>query len=194
MSFSRIPQGRATRRVLATALLVPSALAPAALRAQQGATQQGASGAAPARRTFDLFAVVDNAATGVRAGTTFRLYVTNSGPMDLQAQQLVGTSPASATRGTITTQFPEITLFASAAPGDRVANLARVPTLANVLGSGAALSFNFHKDRPGVNHWYAADGALGFLHSGARTTTSGCTAHSPHLPLNVYLMPASDCP
>ncbi len=194
MSFSRIPQGRAVRRVLATALLVPAAVAPAALEAQQGSTRPNGSGGASDRRTFDLFAVVDDAATGVRAPTAYRLYVTNSGPMDLQAQQLVGVSPASATRGTITTQFPEISLFAAAAPGDRLKNLQAVPSLANVIGSGAALSFNFHKDRPGVNHWYAADGALGFMHSGARTTTSGCTAHSPHLPTGIYLMPGSDCP
>ena len=196
MRFSRLHPGRVSRRALAAALLAPGAFLPAALGAQQG-TPAGAprTGATSASRTFDLFAVVDFAATGLRATNTYRLFVTNSGPMDMQSQSVVGLSPASATRaGALTVQFPEITLFATAAPGDRIANLSRVPTLSNVTGGGAALSFNFHKDRPGTNHWYAADGALGFLHSGVRTQATGCTAHSPHLPIGTPLMPASDCP
>ena len=48
---------------------------------------------------------------------THRFFVSNSGPMDLQSQYVVGVSPASAIRaGTFWVQFPEISLFATAAP------------------------------------------------------------------------------
>jgi hypothetical protein len=194
MSFPRLLAGRTARCALAAALLA-SVVLPAQLSAQRADTPSRPQGSSTGR-TFDLFAVVDWAATGVRASVaTHRFFVTNSGPMDLQSQSVVGVIPASAARsGTMWSQFPEITLFATAAPGDRAANLARVPSLSNVRGGGAALSYNFHKDRPGTNHWYAADGALGFMHSGVRTSTAGCLAHTSHLPNGVPLMPASDCP
>lgn len=207
MSFHRLPAGRASRRARSATLhagiaLIAAASAVALVPAAAGAQQGSRTTTAPPRtgpaagRTFELFAVVDYAATGVRAtASTHRFFVSNSGPMDLQSQSVVGVSPASASRaGTMWSQFPEISLFATAAPGDRIANLARVPSLANVRGGGAALSFNFHRDRPGVNHWFAADGSLGFMHSGVRSTASGCLAHTPHLPVGVPLMPGSDCP
>lgn len=181
MTFPRLMVAGLRRTLLPVALV-----APALLPAQQGTTRKG----------FDLFAVVDFAATGVRAPTaTYRFYVTNAGPMDVQSRSLAGFSPASVNRaGTFTSQFPEITLFAAAAPGDRLANVGRVPTLSNVAGGGAALSFNYHRDQPGVTRIFAADGLLGFAHSGVRSSTAGCLNHAPSLPAGVPLMPNSDCP
>src|SRR5215208_567118 len=132
--------------LLAALLAQLAQLAPASAGAQQGGTP-ASGGRASGRRGFDLFAVVDFAATGVRSPTgSYRYFVTNSGPMDLQVRQLEGAFPATVIRsGTPIVQFYELTLFAAAAPGDRAANLARVPTLSNASGGGAAISFNFHK-------------------------------------------------
>src|SRR5688572_3060738 len=62
---------------------------------------------------FNLFALPDYAATGMRSATGFRFFVSNAGPMDVQ-QNVIGAGPAEATRsGTRFRQFNEVTLFAA---------------------------------------------------------------------------------
>jgi hypothetical protein len=170
-------------------------LAPALLLAQSAGGAPGAGNGQGASRGFDLFAIVDFAATGTRPSSNYRFFVTNSGPMDAQARDLGG--PARVIRsGTLFTQFNEITLFAAAAPGDQKINRAKVASLGNVTGTGAALSYNYHRDLPGKSHWLAADGSLGFRHSGSRSSanTSSCLSHTPSLGVGVPLMAGSDCP
>ena len=177
---------------LAAALLA----LPAVAGAQQGTPAPADRQAAPARRGFELFGLIDFAVTGMRAPTgSYRYYVSNGGPMDTQDASLTA-SPATAMRGsTALGQFSEIALFAAAAPGDRARYLDRIPSLSNVLGNGAAMSFNFHKIQ-GLQRtaWYAADGSLGFVNSGVRSSPAGCLNHSPPLPSGRTLMPGSDCP
>ena len=152
------------------------------------------------QRGFNLLALPDVAFVGMRPSTNFRFYVSNAGPMDVQ-QGLIGLSPATrranAAVGFIS-QFNEVTLFAAAAPGDRERNKVLVPSLGDVKGVGAAVSYNFHVARPGISHWLPVDGALGFEHSGARSTSSSdlsCLNHTAAgIPVNTTLMAASDCP
>lgn len=143
-------------------------------------------------------AIPDYASTGMRPTSLFRFFVSNAGPMDVQ-QGLIGAAPARVSRaGTLITQFTEVTLFASAAPGDWERNKSLAPSLANATGGGAALSFNYHFASPGVTHWLPADASLGFSHSGARSTPStdaSCLNHTgAGLPASQYLMAGSDCP
>ncbi|HKG94450.1 MAG TPA: hypothetical protein VKA84_21230, partial [Gemmatimonadaceae bacterium] len=197
MTSSRIQAARHVARGLGAALA--AAVAVTALASVPASAQRRGNAPPPRaeRRGFDLFGVVDYAATGVRAPTaTYRFFVTNSGPMDIQSRQLEGAFPASVVRSSVNIlQFPEVTLFAAAAPGDRAASVGRIPSLANAAGGGAAVSFNFHKASGlQLTRWYAADGLLGFAHSGARTATTGCVNHTPPLPVGIPLMPGSDCP
>ena len=168
---------------------------PAVLGAQQG-TPAPREGRASPSRGFELFGLIDFAVTGVRAPTAqYRYYVSNAGPMDTQDQSFIA-SPATAMRSTTPLGiFSEIALYAAAAPGDRLRALPRIPSLANVRGLGAGMSFNFHKTQ-GLQRtqWYAADGSLGFVNSGIRSAATGCLNHSPPLPAGRTLMPGSDCP
>ena len=163
----------------------------------QGSFAQQSSGRP---RGFNLLALPDLAATGMRAGGNFRFYVSNAGPMDVQ-QNLAGISPATMRRASNTgfiSQFNEVTLFAAAAPGDWRRNRAIVPALAQATGIGAAVSYNYHFANPGITHWLPKDGSLGFQHSSARSTASTdatCLNHTASgLPLGVTLMAGSDCP
>ena len=152
------------------------------------------------KRGVTLNALPDFAASGMRPSSNFRFFVSNAGPMDVQ-QNVFGISPATR-RATATaafiSQFSEITLFATAAPGDWQRNSVLAPTLAQARGTGAALSFNYHFNVPGTSHWLPDDGSLGFRHSGARSTAStdaSCLNHTASgIPVGVTLMAGSDCP
>ena len=152
------------------------------------------------RKGFNLFALPDLAFTGMRPSSNYRFFVSNAGPMDVQ-QTMTGASPATrratATAGFIS-QFNEVTLYASAAPGDWRRNSAIVPALADAKGNGAALAYNYHFAPPGVSHWLPEDGSLGFHHTSARSTAStdaSCLNHTASgVPAGVTLMAGSDCP
>ncbi|MGI8498940.1 MAG: hypothetical protein ACR2OG_15320 [Gemmatimonadaceae bacterium] len=152
--------------------------------------------AASRTQGFNLFAFADFAATGMRSTSTFRFLVSNAGPMDIE-QNLFGLVPAQALRsGTFYAEFTELTVYAAAAPGDWSRNRGMVPSLANALGGGAAVSYNYHFANPGVSSWTAIDGALGLNHRGVRSTSNNtCLNHTASgLPAGVTLMAGSDCP
>lgn len=173
-----------------TLLLVALAVASTPAQAQRSGESRG----------FNLLALPDLAATGMRPSSNFRFFVSNAGPMDVQGN-FTGISPASR-RATATaafiSQFNEITLYASAAPGDWRRNSVLAPSLSDVKGNGAALSFNYHFAPPGISHWLPADGSLGFNHNSARSTPStdaSCLNHTASgIPAGVTLMAGSDCP
>lgn len=192
MSVRRRWPGAAAALTLAGA----AALLAIPLPASPIAAQQGAP-APPPRRTFSLLAFADFAGTGMRASGAQRFWVSNAGPMDAQQTLLGIPGPARVTRANGTfTQFAEVTLFAAAAPGDWAANRGRVPSLANVTGGGAALSYNYHLNAPGTTMWTARDGSLGFNHRGVRSTAdNSCLNHTvSNIPAGAVLMAASDCP
>ena len=151
------------------------------------------------RSPFNLFAGRDFAVTGMRAGTGYRIWVSNAGVIDAQ-QQMEGLAALQTQRGTTYySQVSEITLWATTGPKDYNAALPSNPSLQNARGGGYTVAFNRSVD-PKRADWGPRDGSLGFLHRGVRTPAPGqsaaaCLNHAADLvPPAVTLMAGSDCP
>jgi hypothetical protein len=146
---------------------------------------------------FDLFGEADLAWIGTRGRGTMFMHMQSDGPIDYyfvgggsiinQIGTEVGTNQAFFMGG----------LFAGAPPSEWTKHMASVPSLANVTGGGYVANWNLNAwFLRFPNMWAAADGSLGFSHSGIAATDDGaCTDFTAdNVNSGSPLMPSNDCP
>ncbi len=146
---------------------------------------------------FDLFGEADLTWIGARGRGSMFMHLQGDGPIDYYFTGAGSIVNQIGTEAGTNQAFFEGGLFIGAPPSEWNKHRATVPSLDNVSGGGYVAGWNLNAwFLRFPNWWRAADGSLGFIHSGAPATDNGaCTDFTAdNVNAGSPLGASSDCP